>query len=75
MTSPYILTLLDRKLILQEPEIGKEHEIVFIPQKAADRLWGYTLWSVRALKIGFSQFPNIKEQRNLFYPNEGKGKG
>jgi len=28
----------DRKLILREPKSGKEHEIVFIPQKVADRL-------------------------------------
>jgi integrase/recombinase XerD len=28
----------DRKLILREPKSGKEHEIVFIPQKVANRL-------------------------------------
>ena len=28
----------DRELILREPKSGKEHEIVFIPQKVADRL-------------------------------------
>lgn len=28
----------DRKLILCEPKSGKEHEIVFISQKVADRL-------------------------------------
>ena len=31
----------DRKLILREPKRGKEHEIVFIPQKVADRLRDY----------------------------------
>ena len=31
----------DRKLILREPKSGKEHEIVFIPQKLADRLRDY----------------------------------
>ena len=31
----------DRKLILREPKSGKEHEIVFIPQKVADRLRNY----------------------------------
>ncbi len=31
----------DRKLILREPKSGKEHEIVFIPQKVADRLRDY----------------------------------
>lgn len=32
----------DRKLILHEPKSGKQHEIVFIPQKVADRLREYT---------------------------------
>ena len=31
----------DRKLILREPKSGKEREIVFIPQKVADRLGDY----------------------------------
>ncbi len=31
----------DRKLILRKPKSGKEHEIVFIPQKVADRLRDY----------------------------------
>ena len=31
----------DRKLILREPKGGKEHEIVVIPQKVADRLRDY----------------------------------
>ena len=33
----------DRKLILREPKRGKEHEIVFIPQKVADRLRDYAI--------------------------------
>ena len=33
----------DRKLILREPKSGKEHEIVFIPQKVADRLHDYAI--------------------------------
>jgi len=33
----------DRKLILREPKSGKKHEIVFIPQKVADRLRDYAL--------------------------------
>ena len=28
----------DRKLVLKEPKSGKEHEIIFIPQKVSDRL-------------------------------------
>ena len=31
----------DRKLILREPESGKEHDIVFIPQVVAERLRDY----------------------------------
>ena len=33
----------DRKLILREPKSGREHEIVFIPQKVADRLRDYAI--------------------------------
>ncbi len=33
----------DRKLILREPKSGKEHEIVFIPQKVAARLRDYAI--------------------------------
>ena len=36
-----LIDIQDRKLILQEPKSGKEHEIVFIPQKVADRLRDY----------------------------------
>jgi len=31
----------DRKLIVHDPKSGKEHEIIFIPQKVADRLKEY----------------------------------
>jgi integrase/recombinase XerD len=31
----------DRKLIIHDPKSGKEHEIIFIPQKVADRLKEY----------------------------------
>jgi integrase len=31
----------DRKLVLKEPKSGKEQEIIFIPQKVADRLKAY----------------------------------
>jgi integrase len=33
----------DRKLFLKDPKSGKEHEIVFIPQKVADRLRDYAI--------------------------------
>ena len=35
----------DRKLTLKSPKSGKEQEIVFIPQKVADRLREYILIS------------------------------
>jgi integrase len=38
----------DRKLTLRSPKSGKEREIVFIPQKVADRLREY----VNTKKIG-----------------------
>ena len=38
----------DRKLLLREPKSDREFEIVFIPQKVADRLREY----VRSEKIG-----------------------
>ena len=33
--------LQDRKLVFREPKSGKDHEIVFIPQKVADRFRNY----------------------------------
>ena len=33
----------DQKLLLREPKSGKEHEVVFIPQKLANRLHGYAI--------------------------------
>jgi integrase len=44
--------ILDRKLILNDTKSGKEQEMIFIPQKVADRLKEY----VRAMKVG----PNKK---------------
>ncbi len=41
----------DRKLTLRSPKSGKEREIVFIPQKVADRLKGY----INAKGIGSDQ--------------------
>jgi integrase len=40
----------DRKLLLREPKSGRDAEIVFIPQKVADRLREY----VRSEKIGLN---------------------
>jgi integrase len=39
--------LQDRRLILCEPKSGKEHEIVFIPRKVADRLRKYAFQTCR----------------------------
>jgi integrase len=43
----------DRKLIIQDPKSGKEQEIIFVPQKVADRLKEY----IRANKIKIRIFP------------------
>jgi len=43
--------ILDRKLILKDTKSGKEQELIFIPQKAADRLKEY----VRVQKIAPNQ--------------------
>jgi len=36
--NPTASDLQDRKLHLREPKSGREREVVFIPQKVADRL-------------------------------------
>jgi integrase len=46
----------DRKLILREPKSGKEHEIVFIPQKVADRLRDYATKKCKDRMNGFFRF-------------------
>jgi integrase len=43
----------DRKLIIHDPKSGKEQEIIFVPQKVADRLKEY----IRANKINRRIFP------------------
>jgi integrase/recombinase XerD len=48
----------DRKLLLREPKSGKEHEVVFIPQKLANRLHSYAIKDLRQpYRSEFSQFP------------------
>ena len=49
--------ILDRKLILNDTKSGKEQELIFIPQKVADRLKEY----VRVQKIA----PNTTRQTTL----------
>jgi integrase len=43
----------DRKLIIHDPKSGKEQEVIFVPQKVADRLKEY----IRANKISTRIFP------------------
>jgi len=38
----------DRKLILREPKSGKEYEMLFIPQKVADRLRDYAMHACKS---------------------------
>jgi site-specific recombinase XerD len=49
--------IIDRKLILNDTKSGKDQELIFIPQKVADRLKEY----VRVQKIAPKQiiFPNL----------------
>ena len=46
----------DRKLIIKDPKSGKEQEVVFIPQKVADRLQEYARQKCRNRTIVSSQF-------------------
>ena len=60
----------DRKLLLREPKSGRETEIIFIPQKVADRLKGY----VEAQKIGLHDriFPICYEAARSVVIKAGK---
>ena len=49
--------LQDRKLILREPKSGREYEIVFIPQKVADRLREYAMHTCSGQMTAYSRFP------------------
>ena len=49
--------LQDRNLILNEPKSGKQHEIVFIPQKVADRLREYAQRCAAVPMTEYSQCP------------------
>ena len=59
-----------RKLLLREPKSGRETEIIFIPQKVADRLKGY----VEAQKIGLHDriFPICYEAARSVVIKAGK---
>ena len=60
----------DRKLLLREPKSGRETEIIFIPQKVADRLKGY----VEAQQIGLHDriFPICYEAARSVVIKAGK---
>ncbi len=49
--------LQDQKLVLQSPKSGKEHEIVGIPQKVADRLREYVQDACETAEDHIFRFP------------------
>lgn len=60
----------DQKLVLQSPKSGEEHEIVFIPQKVADRLREYVLEACK--KSEDRIFPISYEAARLVVIKAGK---
>ena len=60
----------DRKLILQEPKSGREREIVFIPQKVADRLRDYAIQKCQSLDDRV--FPITYQAARMMVINAGK---
>jgi integrase/recombinase XerD len=62
--------LQDRKLTLREPKSGREHEVVFIPQKVADRLREY---AAKHCKTNEDQiFPISYEAARMMVAKAGK---
>lgn len=62
--------LQDRKLRLREPKSGREHEVVFIPQKVADRLREY---AVKRCKTDEDRiFPISYEAARMMVAKAGK---
>lgn len=62
--------LQDQKLVLQSPKSGKEQEIVFIPQKVADRLREYVQEACEASEDRI--FPISYEAARLVVIRAGK---
>jgi integrase/recombinase XerD len=60
----------DRKLILRQPKSGKEHEIVFIPQKVADRLRDYAIQTCKSPEDRI--FPVCYEAARMMVLKAGK---
>jgi integrase/recombinase XerD len=46
----------ERKILLREPKSGREHEMIFIPQKVADRLKEYVKSKISDCTNGFFRF-------------------
>lgn len=60
----------ERKITLREPKSGKEHEIVFIPQKVADRLREYAVRNCRSPESRI--FPISYEAARVMVSKAGK---
>jgi integrase/recombinase XerD len=56
----------DRKLTLRTPKSGKEREIIFIPQKIADRLKEYITVKGIGLTKGYFRYPIRPVERERF---------
>ena len=65
--------LQDRKLNLREPKSGREHEVVFIPQKVADRLREYA--AKRCQTSEDRIFPISYETARMMVADAGKMAG
>ena len=60
----------DRKLTLREPKSGRDHEIVFIPQRVADRLRDYAIQKCEGLDERV--FPITYQAARMMVINAGK---
>ena len=54
-----------KKILLREPKSGREHEMIFIPQKVADRLKEYVKTKISDFTNGFFQFA-MKQPDRLY---------
>ena len=60
----------DRKMLLREPKSGKEHEIVYIPRKVADRLRDYA--NKNCERLSDRIFPITYEAARVMVAKAGK---
>lgn len=63
----------DRKLILRDPKSGRERDVVFIPQKVADRLKAYI--KEQGVQIGERIFPICYEAARMMVKSAGEKVG